>query len=85
MYSNGKNTAHSGEGRLAGNLITFLVFFVLFLGALYSLSFWTFETVWWPTISCFVLTVLAFAVPMHLMGRGDKAEELAAAAAEFQK
>ncbi|GAB3620522.1 MULTISPECIES: hypothetical protein [Glutamicibacter] len=74
MYSNGKNVTHSGSGRLAGNLITFAVFFVLFVGAIYSLSFWTLENAWLPTIACFVLTLLAFAVPMTFMGRGDSHE-----------
>ena len=85
MYSNGKNMAHSGEGRLVGNLVAFVIFFVVFAAALYSLSFWTFENAWIPSILCFGLTIIAFAVPMHLMGRADKAEELLAAASEFQK
>jgi len=85
VYSNGKNTAHSGEGRLAGNLVAFVIFFAVFAGALYSLSFWSFENAWIPSILCFGLTIIAFAVPMHIMGRGDKAEELVASASEFQK
>lgn len=74
MYSNGKNVAHSGSGRLAGNLITFVIFFVCFAGAIYALSWWTLENAWLPTLVCFALTLVAFAVPMHLMGRGDTAE-----------
>ncbi|MFJ2618836.1 hypothetical protein [Glutamicibacter sp. NPDC087344] len=85
MYSNGKNTAHSGEGRLVGNLVAFVIFFVAFVGALYSLSFWTLENAWLPTIVCFALILVAFAVPMHLMTRSTKAEELVAAASQFQK
>ncbi|GAA5227072.1 hypothetical protein [Paeniglutamicibacter antarcticus] len=72
MYSNGKNLAHSGQGRGAGNTIAFVVFFVLFLGCLYSLSFWTLENAWWPGISCFVLAMLAFGVPQHILGMSDK-------------
>jgi hypothetical protein len=72
VYSNGKNVAHSGQGRLAGNLIAFAVFFILFLGCLYSLSFWTLENAWIPGISCFVLAILAFGIPQHILGMSDK-------------
>ena len=80
MYSNGKNTAHSGEGRLVGNIISLIVFVVIFAAGLYALSFWTLENAWLPTILCFAATIIAFGVPMHIMGRGDKADALAAAA-----
>ncbi|WP_313813259.1 hypothetical protein [Glutamicibacter sp.] len=85
MYSNGKNTSHSGEGRLVGNILTFVIFFVAFCGALYSLSFWSLENAWLPTIVCFVLVLFAFAVPMTFLRRGESAEEISTAAAEFQK
>lgn len=74
MYSNGKNIAHSGEGRLAGNIINFVIFFVMFGVGIYALSFWTLENAWIPSIACFLLVSLAFAIPMHLMGRGDTSE-----------
>lgn len=72
MYSNGKNVAHSGQGRLAGNVIAFVVFFVLFVGAIYSLSYWTLDNAWIPGIACFVLAILAFAVPQHILGMSDR-------------
>ncbi|KAA0977566.1 hypothetical protein FQ154_07550 [Paeniglutamicibacter gangotriensis] len=72
MYSNGKNLAHSGQGRLAGNITAFVVFFIMFLGCLYSLSFWTLENAWIPGISCFVLVMLAFGIPQHILGMSDK-------------
>jgi len=71
VYSNDKNVAHSGEGRLVGNIISFVIFFVMFAGGIYSLSFWRLDNAWIPSILCFGLVFLAFAVPMHLMGRGD--------------
>lgn len=80
MYSNGKNTAHSGEGRLVGNIINFVIFFAMFAAGVYVLGFWTLEVAWWPTLLGFALMFLAFAIPMHIMGRSDKAEELIAAA-----
>ncbi|PQZ91115.1 hypothetical protein CQ018_14220 [Arthrobacter sp. MYb227] len=72
MYSNGKNLAHSGQGRFVGNLIATIVFLAIFCGAIYSLSFWTLENAWIPGISCFVLFVLAFAIPQHIMGISDR-------------
>ncbi|MCW4465132.1 hypothetical protein OK351_06405 [Glutamicibacter sp. MNS18] len=74
MYSNGKNVAHSGEGRLAGNIVNFVIFLVLFGAGIYSLSFWTLEQAWIPSIACFLLVSLAFAIPMHFMGRADSSE-----------
>ncbi len=85
MYSNGKNTAHSGEGRLVGNIVAFVIFFAAFCGSLYALSFWTFENAWIPTLACFALVLIAFAVPMHLLRRGESANEIVEAASEFQK
>ena len=72
MYSNGKNVAHSGQGRFVGNLIATIVFLAMFCGAIYSLSFWTLQNAWIPGITCFVLFVAAFAVPMHIMGMADR-------------
>ena len=73
MYSSdGKNLAHSGQGRFVGNLIATIVFFAIFAGAIYALSFWTLENAWIPGITCFVLFVLAFAIPQHIMGLSDR-------------
>ncbi|MFL4473483.1 hypothetical protein ACIPVK_05745 [Paeniglutamicibacter sp. MACA_103] len=72
MYSNGKNVAHSGQGRLAGNVIAFVVFFVLFVGAIYSLSYWSLDNAWIPGIACFVLAILAFGIPQHILGMSDR-------------
>ncbi|WP_431711379.1 hypothetical protein [Glutamicibacter uratoxydans] len=74
MYSNGKNVAHSGEGRLAGNIINFVIFFVMFGAGVYALSFWSLDQAWIPSIISFALISLAFAIPMHLMGRADTSE-----------
>lgn len=74
MYSNGKNVAHSGEGRLAGNIINFVIFFVMFGAGVYALSFWSLDQAWIPSIVSFLLISLAFGIPMHLMGRADSAD-----------
>lgn len=85
MYSNGKNTAHSGEGRLVGNIINFVIFFVMFAAGIYTLGYWELDNAWLPTLVGFALMFLAFAIPMHVMGRSDKAEALSAASAAHQK
>jgi len=85
VYSNGKNTAHSGEGRLVGNIINFVIFFVMFAAGVYTLGYWELHNAWVPTLVGFALMFLAFAIPMHLMGRADKAEDLIAASAAEQK
>ncbi|ASN40184.1 MULTISPECIES: hypothetical protein [Paeniglutamicibacter] len=72
MYSNGKNVAHSGQGHLTGNIVALVVFMVLFIGAIYSLSYWTLENAWLPGISCFVLLILSFGIPQHILGMSDR-------------
>ena len=76
MYSDGKNKAYSGQGNFVGNFVAFAVMFILFVAALYSLSFWTFENAWLPGIACLVLAALAFIIPQHILGRSDSHEEL---------
>ncbi|MEE1619978.1 hypothetical protein ACQ3I4_01100 [Zafaria sp. Z1313] len=81
MYSDGKNKAYSGQGNFVGNFIAFLAMFLVFIGALFVLSFWTLETAWWPGLVCLGLAGLAFAVPQHVLGRSDSHHR----AAEAQK
>ena len=47
---------------------------VLFLGAIYSLSFLTLENTW-PMAVCLVLFAAAFWIPQTLLGRSDSAGE----------
>lgn len=76
MYSDGKNKAYSGEGNHGSNVAAFVVMFVLFIGSLYSLSFWTLENAWLPGIACLVLATAAFLIPQGIMGRSEiKAEQ----------
>lgn len=76
MYSDGKNKAYSGQGNLGSNLAAFVVMFVLFIGSLYSLSFFTLENAWLPGLACLVLATAAFLIPQGIMGRSDiKAQE----------
>lgn len=71
MYSDGKSKAYSGQGNFAGNFLAFAVFFILFIAAIYSLSFWTLENAWLPGVACLVLAMLAFGVPQHILGRAN--------------
>jgi hypothetical protein len=68
---NGKPKTHSGEGHFWGNLLMTLVCLVIFLGCLYAMSFWGFETVWVPGIIAMALAVLTFMIPQQLIGRSD--------------
>ncbi|MGP9836524.1 hypothetical protein [Arthrobacter sp. 179] len=85
MYSEGKSKAYSGQGNFAGNFLAFAVFFILFLGALYSLTFWTLENAWLPGLACFGLAFLAFGIPQHLLGRSDSHQADRVVAAEVVK
>lgn len=85
MYSDGKSKAYSGQGNFAGNFLAFAVFFVMFVGALYALSFWTLENAWLPGITCFVLAILAFGIPQHILGHGDSHQADRRPAAEVVK
>jgi len=85
VYSNGKNTAHSGEGRLVGNIVSFVIFFVMFSAGIYTLGFWELDNAWLPTLLGFALMFLAFAIPMHLMSHSEKAEARIAASAAHQQ
>lgn len=74
MIENGKVKSHSGEGSFWGNVIAFAVCFLLFLGCLYALGFWTLESAWVPGLIFMVLAVLAFLIPQQVIGRSDTVE-----------
>jgi hypothetical protein len=62
------------ENNLAASLAVFVVMMVLFLGAIYSLSFLTLDNPW-PMAVCLGLFALAFWIPQTIMGRSDSAGE----------
>lgn len=74
MRSNGKITNFSGEGQLGSNIVLFVIFFVLFLGSVYALSFWDFENVWVPGLVSLGLLTLVFFVIKGVLGRNQSAE-----------
>ena len=71
MIQNGKVKSHSGEGAFWGNVIAFAVCYLLFVGCLYALGFWTLESAGIPGLIFMVLAVLAFAIPQNIIGRSD--------------
>jgi fatty acid desaturase len=62
------------ENKLAGSLVLFAIIMVLFLGAVYSLSFLTLDNPW-PMAVCLALFALAFWIPQTILGRSDSAGE----------
>lgn len=62
------------ENNLATSVILFAVCFVLFLGAIYSLSFLSLGNPW-PMAACLALFALAFWIPQTVLGRSDSAGE----------
>lgn len=71
MIVNGKPKSYSGQGSFWGNLLVTAVCFALFLGCLYAMGWWDFETVWVPGIAAMVLAVLTYIIPQGILGRGD--------------
>ncbi|BCW70213.1 hypothetical protein [Arthrobacter sp. NicSoilB8] len=62
------------ENSLGSSIALFVPMIVLFLGAIYSLSFLTLANPW-PMAVCLVLFALAFWIPQTLLGRSDSAGE----------
>ncbi len=62
------------ENSLASSVLLFAVIIVLFLGAIYSLSFLTLDNPW-PMAVCLGLFALAFWIPQTITGRSDSAGE----------
>jgi lipopolysaccharide export LptBFGC system permease protein LptF len=62
------------ENSLVGSIAVFAVMMVLFLGAIYSLSFVSLGNPW-PMAVCLILFASAFWVPQTIFGRSDSAGE----------
>lgn len=67
---------HSGAGHLLGTIIAFTAMFLLFAGAIYSLTFFERTNVW-PFAVCLTLFFLAFWIPQAILGRSDTGYRLA--------
>ena len=68
------NTTPQTENSLGSTNVIFAAMMVLFLGAIYSLSFLTLDNTW-PMAVCLVLFAAAFWIPQTLLGRSDSAGE----------
>ncbi|UKA63945.1 hypothetical protein [Arthrobacter sp. FW306-04-A] len=62
------------ENNLGQSILIFAVMMVLFLGAMYSLSFLTLSNPW-PMAICLGLFGLAFWIPQTILGRSNSAGE----------
>ena len=68
------NTTPQTENSLGSTIVICAAMMVLFLGAIYSLSFLTLENTW-PMAVCLILFAAAFWIPQTLLGRSDSAGE----------
>ncbi|GGJ16284.1 hypothetical protein [Paenarthrobacter histidinolovorans] len=74
MSKNATSAPIEKENNLGTSIVLFLVMIVLFLGAIYSLSFLSLENPW-PMAVCLGLFALAFWIPQTILGRSDSAGE----------
>jgi hypothetical protein len=65
---------HAGEGRLAGNVITFIIVMAIFLAAIVTFSLEP-QIGWVPAFALgLILFGLAFFIPQQILGRSDSHE-----------
>ncbi|PYI37611.1 hypothetical protein [Arthrobacter psychrolactophilus] len=72
------NSSYQGENSRAQSIVLFVIFFALFLGGIFSMSFWSLESfahAFVPAGLGIGLCFLSFWVPMTFMGRSDSAGE----------
>ncbi|MFE4198249.1 hypothetical protein ACFRJ9_20570 [Paenarthrobacter sp. NPDC056912] len=74
MSKNATSAPIEKENNLGTSIALFVVMIVLFLGAIYSLSFLSLENPW-PMAVCLGLFALAFWIPQTILGRSDSAGE----------
>lgn len=74
MSKNAVSAPIEKENNLGLTIVLFLFSMVLFLGAIYSLSFLTLNNAW-PMAVCLGLFALAFWIPQTILGRSDSAGE----------
>lgn len=72
------NERYQGENSLAQSIILFVIFFGLFLGGIFALSFWSLESfahAFVPGALGLGLCFLALVIPMTWIGRSNSAGE----------
>ncbi|MDO5754563.1 MULTISPECIES: hypothetical protein [unclassified Arthrobacter] len=69
---------YNGENSLVQSVILFVIFFALFLGGIFSLSYWSLESfahAFVPACLGLGLCALAIFVPVTIIGRSNSAGE----------
>ncbi|MFJ5955577.1 hypothetical protein ACIQC5_06400 [Paenarthrobacter sp. NPDC092416] len=74
MSKNATSAPIEKENNLGVSIVLFVIMMVLFLGAIYSLSFLSLGNPW-PMAVCLGLFALAFWIPQTIFGRSDSAGE----------
>lgn len=74
--SGSRQPQHSGEGHGPASAVAFVLMFILFAGAIYSLTFFERTNVW-PFAVCLTLFFLAFWIPQTILGRSDTGGRMA--------
>lgn len=74
MSQNATSQPIEKENNLGQSILLFVFSMVLFLGAIYSLSFLTLSNPW-PMAVCLGLFALAFWIPQTILGRSNSAGE----------
>ncbi|NVM94373.1 hypothetical protein [Arthrobacter wenxiniae] len=72
------NAKFRSENNLVQSIILFIVFFGLFLGGIFAMSFWSLnspEHAFIPGGIAFLCIFLALMIPMTFIGRSDSAGE----------
>lgn len=72
------NGSYRSENNLVQSIILFVIFFGLFLGGIFALSFWSLESpghAFIPGGIAFLCVFLSLAIPMTWIGRSNSAGE----------
>jgi hypothetical protein len=72
------SSSYRGENSRAQSIVLFVIFFALFLGGIFAMSFWSLESFAHAFVPAGVglgLCALSFWVPMTILGRSNSAGE----------
>lgn len=72
------NNSFRSENNLAQTVTLFVIFFALFVGGIFAMSFWSLESfahAFIPGVVGLGLCFLSFVIPMTWIGRSDSAGE----------
>ncbi|WP_104091132.1 hypothetical protein [Arthrobacter sp. GMC3] len=72
------NNGYRGENNLVQSIIMFVIFFALFLGGIFAMSFWSLESfahAFVPGAIGLGLVFLSLVIPLTWIGRSNSAGE----------